>query len=122
MEQCSLLLDEADEMPRKSDRTEEIRGLLSSGHTRTSAYAIRNVKSEHNWIPKKFSTWGSYCSRCDRYTAGYWANRAIAIPMMRKPRNVTVEGLIRRNKGARAASLSIRILCGHVAGAARGAA
>ena len=59
LEQCSLLLDEADAMPRKSERTEEIRGLLNSGHRRTSAYAIRAVKSGDDWIPKKFSTWAA---------------------------------------------------------------
>src|SRR5208337_1005903 len=101
-EQCSLLLDEADAMPRRSERTEEIRGLLNSGHTRTSAYAIRNVKSGDDWIPRKFSTWACIGIAAIGELPDTWADRSIAIPMMRKPRNVTVERLIRRNTRARA--------------------
>lgn len=102
MEQCSLLLDEADAMPRRSERAEEIRGLLNSGHTRTSAYAIRNVKSGDDWIPKKFSTWAAIAIAAIGELPDTWADRSIAIPMMRKPRGVIVERLIRRNTRARA--------------------
>jgi hypothetical protein len=111
MEQCSLLLDEADAMPRRSERAEEIRGLLNSGHTRTSAHAIRNVKSGDDWIPKKFSTWAAIAVAAIGELPDTWADRSIAIPMMRKPRKMIVERLIRRNKraGADASELTQKI-------------
>jgi uncharacterized protein DUF3631 len=108
LERCSLLLDEADAMPRKSDRTEEIRGLLNSGHTRTSAYAIRNVRSgKDDWTPKKFSTWAAIAVAAIGKLPDTWADRSIAIPMRRKPRHVNVERLIRRNKAARAEAVEL---------------
>jgi hypothetical protein len=102
LEQCSLLLDEADAMPRKSERTEEIRGLLNSGHTRTSAYAIRAVKSGDDWIPKKFSTWAAIAVAAIGQLPDTWADRSVAISLTRKPRSIKVERLIRRNTQARA--------------------
>jgi Bifunctional DNA primase/polymerase, N-terminal/Protein of unknown function (DUF3631) len=102
-EQCSLLVDEADAMPRKgSERGEEMRGLLNSGHTREAAFAIRNIKSGDDWIPKKFSTWAAIAVAAIGRLPDTWADRSIAIAMQRKSPRQQVERLIRRNVGARA--------------------
>jgi putative DNA primase/helicase len=51
--QPTLLVDEADTYIRDND---ELRGILNSGHDRSSAFVIRTVGDEHE--PKQFCTWG----------------------------------------------------------------
>jgi hypothetical protein len=107
-EQCSLLVDEADAMPtRGSERGEEMRGLLNSGHTREAAFAIRNIKRGDDWIPKKFSTWAAIAVAAIGRLPDTWADRSIAIAMQRKSPRQPVERLIRRNSGARAAAAEL---------------
>ena len=48
----TLVIDEADTFLRGSD---ELRGVLNAGHTRTSAVVIRTVGDEHE--PRTFSVW-----------------------------------------------------------------
>lgn len=48
----SLLVDEADTFLSLSD---ELRGLLNAGHTRSTAWSVRNVGDDHE--PRRFSTW-----------------------------------------------------------------
>lgn len=50
----TLMIDEADTFLRDS---EELRGILNSGHTREAAYVIRTVGDYHE--PRRFSTWGA---------------------------------------------------------------
>lgn len=50
----TLLIDEADSF---LDRSEDLRGIINSGHSRTSAQLIRTVGDDHE--PKVFSTWGA---------------------------------------------------------------
>jgi putative DNA primase/helicase len=50
----TLLIDEADAFMKEN---EELRGVINSGHTRTSAYVIRTVGDDHE--PRQFSTWGA---------------------------------------------------------------
>ena len=50
----TLLIDEADSFFREN---EELRGVINSGHTRTSAYVIRTVGDDHE--VKQFSTWSA---------------------------------------------------------------
>lgn len=50
----TLLIDEADAFFKEN---EELRGIINSGHTRTSAYVIRTVGD--NFEVKQFSTWGA---------------------------------------------------------------
>ena len=52
--QPTIILDEADTFIRNSD---ELRGVINSGHTRTTAFVIRNVGDDHE--PKRFSTWSA---------------------------------------------------------------
>ena len=49
----TLLIDEADTFLKDND---ELRGVLNSGHTRTTAFVIRVEGENHE--PVKFSTWG----------------------------------------------------------------
>lgn len=49
----TLLIDEADTFLKDND---ELRGVLNSGHTRSSAFVIRVEGDDHE--PVKFSTWG----------------------------------------------------------------
>ena len=49
----TLLIDEADTFLKDSD---ELRGVLNSGHTRATAFVIRVEGENHE--PVKFSTWG----------------------------------------------------------------
>lgn len=112
-EKCSLLVDEADAMPKRgSERGEEMRGLLNSGHTRESAFAIRNIKNGDDWIPKKFSTWAAIAVAGIGKLPDTWADRSIAVAMQRKSPMQKVERLIRRNVGAReeAAELTQKIV------------
>lgn len=99
-EHCCLLIDEADTFARDS---EELRGLINSGHTRVSAYVIRSVPmSDKKWAPQRFSTW------CPMAIAGIGnlpdtvEDRSVTILMKRKLRTEKVERLTRRNKSARA--------------------
>src|SRR5262245_61033718 len=50
--QPTLLIDEADTFLRSSD---EMRGILNSGHQRVNAYVIRTTGDDHE--PKRFRTW-----------------------------------------------------------------
>ena len=50
----TLLIDEADSFMREN---EDLRGIINSGHTRQSAFAIRCVGDNHE--PTRFSTWGA---------------------------------------------------------------
>ena len=49
----TLLIDECDAFLKDN---EELRGVINSGHTRTSAYVIRTTGDTHE--PTQFSTWG----------------------------------------------------------------
>ena len=48
----TLLVDEADSFLRDSD---ELRGIINSGHNRGNAYVLRTIGDEHE--PKLFRTW-----------------------------------------------------------------
>ena len=51
----TLIIDEADTF---MDKNEEMRGVINSGHTRSTATVIRNTKDRQgNFTPTIFSTW-----------------------------------------------------------------
>jgi hypothetical protein len=52
----TLLIDEADSFVGAS---EEMRGILNSGHTRIAANVIRNVEINGEHKPKRFSVWAA---------------------------------------------------------------
>jgi putative DNA primase/helicase len=100
LEHPTLLIDEADTMPRNSERSEEIRGIVNSGHTRDSAFVLRAVKFADDWIAKKFSTWTPIVVAAIGELPETWEDRSVSIPMKRKSSGRKVERLIRRNKAA----------------------
>ena len=59
----TLLLDEAETFVSES---EELRGVLNSGHTRDTAHVIRVVENGGDYQPKEFSTWATQGARLHR--------------------------------------------------------
>ena len=77
--QPTMLIDEADTFIRESD---ELRGILNSGHTRPTAFVIRNVGDEHK--PKQFSTWGAKALALIGKLPDTLHDRSIVIELRRK--------------------------------------
>jgi putative DNA primase/helicase len=75
----TLLIDEADAFMKDN---EELRGLLNSGHTRDSAYVIRNVGE--NFTPTKFNTWGAKAIAGIGHVADTLMDRAVILELRRK--------------------------------------
>jgi putative DNA primase/helicase len=75
----TLLLDEADTFVRDS---EELRGILNSGHHREFAHVIRMVGEDHE--PKQFPTWCPKVIALIGFLPVTLQDRAIAISMRRK--------------------------------------
>ena len=75
----TLLIDEADTFLRDND---ELRGVLNSGHTRTTAVCIRAVGEDHD--PRAFSTWCPKAIALIGKLPGTLADRAIEVSMRRR--------------------------------------
>lgn len=75
----TLLIDEADTFIRKN---EELRGVLNSGHSRSSAFVIRTTGDDHE--PRQFSTWGAKVVAMIGNLPDTLADRAIPVAMRRK--------------------------------------
>jgi putative DNA primase/helicase len=84
----TLLIDEADTFLKQN---EELRGIINSGHTRQSAYVIRNIGVDHE--PKQFSTWGAKVICGIGSLAGTIEDRAIKLELRRKLPSESVERL-----------------------------
>lgn len=84
----TLLIDEADTFIWNSD---ELRGVLNSGHTRESAFAIRTVGDDHE--PRKFSTWGAKAIALIGNLKDTLADRSIEVALRRKLPGERVEKL-----------------------------
>jgi putative DNA primase/helicase len=90
----TLLIDEADTFVNSGD---EIRGILNSGHTKVSAYVIRNVEVGGEHRAKRFSTWAPKAIATIGGLADTVADRSITIPMQRKMLGQKVDRLRRRD-------------------------
>lgn len=75
----TLLIDEADTFIHGN---EELRGIINSGHTRSTAYVIRVVGDDHE--PKQFSTWAPMVLAMIKLPPDTILDRSITIPMRRK--------------------------------------
>jgi putative DNA primase/helicase len=84
----TLLIDEADTFFRTN---EELRGIINSGHTKTSAYVSRTVGDDHE--PKSFSTWGAKAIAGIGKMAETVMDRAIILSLRRKLPNEKVDRL-----------------------------
>jgi hypothetical protein len=88
----TLLIDEGDTFLDKSD---ELRGVLNSGHTRYSAYVIRTVGDDHN--PQQFNTFGAKVIAMIGNLPDTLEDRSIIIRMRRKLQSETVQRLHHSN-------------------------
>ena len=84
----TLLIDEADTHLEKSD---ELRGILNSGHTKDMAFVLRTVGDDHE--PRRFSTWAPKAIACIGKLADTLLDRAIHVQMRRKKAGEGVERL-----------------------------
>ena len=75
----TIIIDEADTFIRDSD---ELRGIINSGHTRPTAYVIRTTGEDHT--PKRFSTWGAKAIAIIGSLPDTLHDRAIVIQLRRK--------------------------------------
>ena len=78
----TILLDEADTF---LGRSRELDGLLNAGHLRSMANVLRSNGSWSAWAPKAIAMIG--------FPPSTMLDRAIVIPMQRKPRSEVVEKL-----------------------------
>jgi putative DNA primase/helicase len=90
----TLLMDEFDASLKNN---EEARGILDGGHTRLSAYVIRNVEVNGEHKPRRFSTWAAKAIATIRSVADTIEDRSVRITLQRKARNAKVERLRRRD-------------------------
>ena len=84
----TLLVDEADTFIRDK---EELRGVLNSGHTRTTAVVIRAVGDDHD--PRAFSTWCPKAIALIGKLPDTLGDRAIEVAMARRPAGESVKRL-----------------------------
>ena len=84
----TLLIDEADTFLAKSD---ELRGIINSGHTRGQAFVIRTVGDDHE--PERFSTWAAKVIAMIGSLPETIADRSIHIEMRRKLPHERIESM-----------------------------
>jgi len=84
----TIIIDEADTFIRDSD---ELRGIINSGHTRPTAYVIRTTGEHHT--PKRFSTWGAKAIAIIGSLPDTLHDRSIVIQLRRKLTNEKTEKL-----------------------------
>jgi hypothetical protein len=77
--QPTMIIDEADTFIRDSD---ELRGMINSGHTRPTAYVVRTTGDD--FMPKRFSTWGAKAIAIIGSLPDTLHDRSIVISLRRK--------------------------------------
>lgn len=75
----TLLVDEADTFLKGND---DLRSILNSGHTKTSAYVVRCDGEDHD--PKPFSTWSPKALAMIGLPPDTVLDRSIVVPLRRK--------------------------------------
>jgi Protein of unknown function (DUF3631) len=90
----TLLIDEADSFVGASD---ELRGILNSGHTRVAANVIRNVEVNGEHLPRRFSVWCPKAIATIRDLADTLEDRSIIINLQRKPKTAKLVRLRKRD-------------------------
>lgn len=76
----TLLIDEADTFIRKDD--DGLRGILNSGHLRSSAQIMRTAGDDHE--PRLFSTWAPKAIACIRQLPDTIEDRSIVLRLRRR--------------------------------------
>ena len=90
----TLVIDEADSFLKEN---EELRGVINSGHTRTTAYVIRCVGEDFE--PKRFSTWGAKAIAGIGRQSETIMDRSIILELRRKLPHEKVERLRHAERG-----------------------
>lgn len=75
----TLLIDEADTFMRNSD---DLRGIINSGHSRATAHVVRTVGDNHE--PTSFSTWAPKAIALIGKLHGTLADRSVHIELRRR--------------------------------------
>jgi hypothetical protein len=86
----TLVIDEADTFIGMS---EELRGIINSGHTRGTAFVVRT--DGEDFQPRRFSTWAPIAFATIGKLPGTVEDRSIAIPLRRRRPDEKVERLRR---------------------------
>ena len=84
----TLLIDEADTFLKDND---EMRGVLNSGHRRSTANIIRTVGEDHE--PRQFSTWAATAIAMIGRLPDTLEDRSIPIRLRRRLPSETIESL-----------------------------
>lgn len=84
----TLIIDEADTF---IGRSEELIGMLNSGHTRGTAYVIRSVPVGDGFEPRQFSTWSAKVFASIGHLRGTLHDRSLVVSMRRKSPREKVE-------------------------------
>ena len=92
----TLLIDEGDTFLRDN---EDLRGIINSGHGRSTAYVIRSEGDDHE--PRRFGTWAPKALAAIRGLPGTVADRSIEIQMQRKRPSDQIERFSERRVRAR---------------------
>ena len=90
----TLLIDEADRFVKQSD---ELQGILNSGHIKVAAYVIRNVETNGEHKPRRFSTWAPKVIATIGGLVATLEDRAIMVRLQRKSKAANLERLRRRD-------------------------
>lgn len=85
----TLIIDEADTFV--TGEKEELRGIINSGHSRSTAFVIRTVGDDHE--PTQFSTWCAKCMAGIGHLPDTVKDRSIIIALRRKLTSEKVEKL-----------------------------
>ena len=91
----TALIDEVDTF---GNDHAELRGVLNSGHTRASAWVIRNG-GDHS-EPRRFSTWCPVVYAAIGKLPDTWMDRSVVIHMRRKKASEEIERFTRKAKAA----------------------
>lgn len=90
----------ADEFDAVSKDDEALRAILNSGHTRATAFALRNVDVGGDYEPDRFSTWATIAIAMIGKPHPTLLSRSIVISMRRKRPDESVARFDRKAKAA----------------------
>jgi len=93
----TLLTDEVDTFLRDND---ELRGVLNSGHSRTTAFVVRVEGEGDNRQPQRFSTWCPKVVACIGSLPPTLTDRSIVIALRRRAKHEPVTRARRRTLGS----------------------
>src|SRR5262249_29355481 len=86
----TLLVDEAD---RFLPQNEDVIGIINAGHFRPTAYVVRAVPVDKDWVARKFFCFGPVAIAGIGRLPGTIADRSITLKLRRKAKTETVERL-----------------------------